>query len=102
EVKFVVGAVNMLARYHESVARIARVSAPGPITGETASGAIVLPAPVDYISWTDALGRIVPTKEFQASQKVLFVSGNVSPLAQKNLTSRGWTIEEGYRWAAQQ
>src|SRR5262245_38505783 len=101
EVKFVVGAVNMLARYHEAVARIAKVSAPGPIKGETASGAIVVPAPVDYISWTDTLGRIVPTQEFQAPEKVLFLSGRASPLALRNLAKTGWTISESYTWAAE-
>jgi len=102
EVKFVVGSVNMLARYHEAVARIAKVSAPGPIKGETASGALVLPAPVDYISWTDTLGRIVPMQDFQAPEKILFLSGRASPLARRNLTSRGWTINESYTWGAEQ
>jgi hypothetical protein len=102
EVKFVVGSVNMLARYHEAVARIAKVSAPGPIKGETASGAIVLPSPVDYISWTDALGRIVPMQDFQAPDKILFLSGQASPRARKNLASRGWTINESYTWGAEQ
>ena len=101
EVKFVTGAVNMLARYHESVARIAKVSAPGPILGHTAAGALVLPAPVDYISWTDTLGRVVPTQDFQASEKILFLSGQVSPLARKNLTSRGWSIFETFSIAAE-
>jgi hypothetical protein len=101
EVKFVVGSVNMLARYHEAVARIAKVSAPGPIKGETAAGAIVLPAPVDYISWTDTLGRIVPTQDFQAPEKILFLSGRVSPLARRNLAQAGWTINESYTWAAE-
>lgn len=102
EVKFVVGSVNMLARYHEAVARIARVAAPGPIKGEAASGVIVLPAPVDYISWTDTLGRVVPTQDFQASEKILFLSGRASPLARKNLTARGWTINESFTWAAEE
>jgi hypothetical protein len=102
EVKFMVGAVNMLARYHEAVARIAKVSAPGPILGRTAAGAVVLPAPVDYISWTDTLGRVVPTQDFQVPEKVLFLSGQASPLARKNLVSRGWTINESYTWAAEQ
>ena len=102
EAKFMTGAVNMLARYHEVVARIAKVSAPGPIVGHTAAGALVLPAPVDYISWTDTLGRVVPTQDFQAPEKILFLSGQASPLARKNLTSRGWTVNESFTWAAEQ
>ena len=39
ETRFVAGAINMLARYHEAVAPIAQVSAPGPILGRTAAGA---------------------------------------------------------------
>src|SRR5262247_2996790 len=41
EVNFVASAVNMLARYHEVVAPLVRVSAPGPILGHTATGAVV-------------------------------------------------------------
>src|SRR5262245_18827344 len=41
EANFVAGAVNMLARSHESVAPLARASAPGPILGHAASGTLV-------------------------------------------------------------
>jgi len=81
--------------------RDAKISAPGPILEHTAAGALVLPAPVDYISWTDTLGRVVPTQDFQASEKILFLSGQVSPLARKNLTSRGWSIFETFSIAAE-
>ena len=49
--------LNILARYHESVARLASVSAPGPILGRTAAGAIVVPAALDYVAWTERIGR---------------------------------------------
>jgi hypothetical protein len=101
EANFVTSAVNMLARYHESVAPLARLSAPGPLLGHTASGALVLPAPVDYVSWIEALGRDVARPELQAAEKVAFVSGQVSPLAHKQLTARGWTILETYTTAAE-
>jgi hypothetical protein len=37
----------------------------------------------------------------QAPEKVAFLSGRMSPLAQRNLTSRGWTINETYTTAAE-
>ena len=101
EANFIAGAVNMLARYHEAVAPIARTSAPGPLLGHTAAGTLVLPAPVDHVSWIKRLGRDVARPEFQAPDKVAFLSGQMSPLAHKKLTARGWRIDELYSIAAE-
>ena len=101
EVNFVASAANMLARYHEAVTPVARVSAPGPILGHTAAGALALPAPVDYVSWIEPLGRAVARPELQAPEKVAFLSGQMSHLAQKNVTSRGWRVDETFSIAAE-
>jgi len=101
EVNFVAGAVNMLARHHEAVAPLARVSAPGPIVGHTATGALVLTAPVDYLSWIAPLGQDVSRPELHAAQKTAVVSGQVSVLAWRNLTARGWSIDESFSIAAE-
>lgn len=101
EANFVASAVNMLARYHETVARLTRLSAPGPILGHTALGTVVMPNPVDLISWVEPIGRTVSLPEFQGSDKVTVVSGQVSPLAQTNLRARGWTIFESFSIAAE-
>ena len=74
ECRFVAGAMNMLARYHEAVAPIAQVSAPGPILGRTASGTLVLAAPVDYVAWLERVGIATNRPDFQAPERVLFVS----------------------------
>lgn len=101
EVYFVVGAVNMLARHHETVVPLARVSAPGPIVGHTAADALVLPAPVDYVSWIEALGQMMGRPELQAPERVAVLSGRMSPLAQKNGTAHGWRIHEANGLAAE-
>ena len=88
DVNFVAGAVNMLARYHEAVAALAQVSAPGP-------------GSVDYVSWIEPLGRAVERPEFQAPPKVEFLSGRASRLAHRNLTARGCRIDETYSIAAE-
>jgi hypothetical protein len=102
ECRFVAGATNMLARYHEAVAPIAQVSAPGPILGRTANGTLVLPAPVDYIAWLERVGAAANRPDLQAPEKVLFVSGRLTPLAQKELSKRGWKIFEAFTTAAAQ
>jgi hypothetical protein len=102
ECRFVAGAINMLARYHEAVAPIAQVSAPGPILGRTAGGALVLPAPVDYVAWLERVGVAANRPDLQAAEKVFFVSGRLTPLAQKELTKRGWKLFESFTTAAAQ
>jgi hypothetical protein len=102
ECRFVAGSMNMLARYHEAVAPIAQVSAPGPILGRTAGGALVLAAPVDYVAWLERLGVAVKRPDLQAPEKVAFISGRLTPLAQKELSKRGWKIFEAFTTAAAQ
>jgi hypothetical protein len=83
------------------VAPLAQVSAPGPILGRTVAGALVLPGPVDFVSWLERLGRAANRPDLQAPEKVAFLSGRMSPLAQKNFTSRGWKIYETFSIAAE-
>jgi hypothetical protein len=102
ECRFVAGATNMLARYHEAVAPIAQVTAPGPILGRTATGTLVLAAPVDYVAWLERLGVAVNRPDLQAPEKVAFISGRMTPRAQKELAKRGWKIFEAFTTAAAQ
>jgi len=101
ECRFVAGAVNMLARYHEAVAPIAQVTAPGPILGRTANGTLVLPAPVDYVAWLERVALAANRPDLQAPEKVFFVSGRLTPLAQKELSKRGWKLFESFTRAAE-
>lgn len=101
ECRFVAGAINMLARYHEAVAPIAQVSAPGPILGRTAGGALVVPMPVDYVAWLERLGVAANRPDLQAPEKVAFISGRMTPRAQKEFTKRGWKISESFTTAAE-
>jgi hypothetical protein len=101
EARFVAGTVNMLARYHESVERIAQVTAPGPIIGRTASGAVVVPAAADYVAWTERIARAGQRADLKAPKRTVWVSGRVSQHARKELTQRGWTVDESFTIAAE-
>lgn len=79
---------------------IARFTIRSPF-GKFEAGALVLTAPVDRVSWIEPLGRAVARPELQAAEKVAFLSGQMSPLAQKNVTSRGWRIHEAFTVAAE-
>ena len=68
----------------------------------TASGTLVLPAPVDYVAWLERVGAAAARPDLQAPEKVLFVSGRLTPTAQKELSKRGWKIFEAFTTAAAQ
>lgn len=101
ETRLVAAAVNMLARHHESVEPIAQVTAPGPVIGRTARGALVVPAPVDYVAWTERTGRLAQRNDLNVPQRIVWLSGQVSPRARKELVARGWTITESYTIGAE-
>jgi hypothetical protein len=101
ETRFMAGAVGMLARYHEAVTPIVQVSAPGPILGHTATGALVVPLPVDYIAWTERVAHFPRRPDVQAPEHVGFISGRLSPLANKEFEKRGWKLFESFTIAAE-
>jgi len=101
ETRFVAGSVNILARYHESVAPIAVTTAPGPIIGRTTNGTLVIPAAVDYVAWTERVGRMAQRDDFKAPDRTTWLSGQMSIRARKEFTTRGWRVDESFSIAAE-
>ena len=101
ETNFVASAINMLARYHESTQRIALVTAPGPILGRTVSGELVVAAPVDYVAWTEPAGRFARREDLRARQRLIWLSGELSPRARKGAEALVWQTYESFTLAAE-
>jgi hypothetical protein len=101
EARFVAAALNMLARHHESVQRLTSVAAPGPIVGRTTQDTLVLPAPVDYVSWTERVARAADREEFKAAKRVIWLSGSMSARSRKEFERRGWTVNESFTSGAE-
>jgi hypothetical protein len=101
ETRLVAAAVNMLARHHESVERIALLTAPGPIIGRTVGGALVLPAPVDYVAWTQRAARLADRDDLKAPARRAWLSGRMSLRASKEFRTRDWTVDESFTIAAE-
>ncbi len=101
ETRGVTATVNMLARHHESAEPITRVSAPGPIVGRTARGKLVLPAPVDYVAWTERVARLAGREDLRAPTRSVWLSGRMSPHAARESRARGWAVDESFTIAAE-
>jgi hypothetical protein len=94
QARFVVGAAELLARYHETVEPVVRVEVRGTLLGRTRDG-VVLPAPVDYLSWTESLERLAGGGPRPAPRRrTLWLTGQVSPRAREELARLGWTVRE--------
>lgn len=58
----------------------------------TVEGAIVLPLPVDYLTWSHDIGDFFDQPEFAARDKTVLIAGEASMAAQRKLTDRGWNL----------
>lgn len=96
QARFVVGAAEMLARYQETVGPLALVETPGPVLGRLGSGGIVIPAPVDYVAWTQRAAELSRRPDLNAVQRTALLSGKMSPLAKQQFGAAGWTVREGF------
>jgi hypothetical protein len=101
ETRFAAASVNILARYHETVSRIAQVTAPGPIVGRTANGTVVVPAPLDYVAWTERVARFAKREDLKAPERVAWLSGRLSRRAHKEFVAHRWEIRESFTVAAE-
>src|SRR5262249_55258138 len=96
QARFLATSARMLAEYHEKKRPIIAVAAPGPLIARDQDGTLIVPAPVDYISWTERVAYFAKNPDFQAApQRTLWITGQMSPRAKKEFTANGWTIQEG-------
>jgi len=96
QARFIASSLRMLAEYHEKKAHITNIAPVGPLVARDQHGALVLPAPVDFLSWTPRIAAFGTNPDFLAvPDRVLWITGKMSPLARKNLAAKGWVIREG-------
>jgi hypothetical protein len=96
QARFIATSVRMLAEYHEKRKPITAVAAPGAVIGRDQDGLLILPAPVDYISWTEKVAYFAQSPKLLAvPRRVLWITGGISPRAKKEFAANLWTIHEG-------
>ncbi len=96
QARFLATTVRMLADYHEKRKPLTAVAAPGPVIGRDRDGALIVPAPVDYLSWTERVAYFAKSSEFlTVPQRTLWITGKMSPRAKKEFEAAKWTVQEG-------
>jgi hypothetical protein len=61
-------------------------------TGITTDGAIEIPAPVDYVVWTESVAAFATRDDIARFQRRLLLQGNLSSETQSQLAAAGWEI----------
>lgn len=64
----------------------------------TERGTLLLPLPVDQLSWTESIATAGTIgRPRQRVDARLLVTGNVTPLSRKNLAALGWRVTSGHK-----
>jgi hypothetical protein len=99
---FIAESLQMLVHYHQTITPISVVVGGGPIVARDRSGVVVIPAPVDYVAWTQRVAELARQPDLKASERGVWLSGQMSSRARRELTTAGWTVHEAVRWTKPQ
>src|SRR5713101_5496983 len=96
QARFIVTSLHMLSKWSQQRSHITRIQAPGVLVARDQNGATILPAPVDYLSWTQRIAGFVTDPQLMALRhRVLWITGKMTPLARQQLAAKGWSVREG-------
>lgn len=95
EARFFASSVQMLAWLKATGTPISKVAGRGTVIGIGPNGGIIIPAPVDYISWTERIGNFAKRPDLRARQRNIWLSGKMSGAAQRGFTELNWTLNQG-------
>ena len=74
--------------------RISKLDTSGRIGVMRAGEKLFVPLPVDYLSWTDGVKTAVEGKNFEARERIVWLTGLTSRTAREGLREARWTVRE--------
>ncbi len=100
EARFVIDALALIEHNGDVPATGGALLPMGRIVGYLASdGEFLLPLAVDRLSWTSQVQRWFDHLEVAGHpRRTVLVAGSISPLAERALTRRGWSMRSHVRW----
>jgi hypothetical protein len=99
EARFLVNALRILTAHQGARTIGGRLQPIGAgLAYLTAGGELVLPLPVDYLSWTAEVREFLDRAEFRVVDKTVLIGGEASLDARRGLTERGWNIRQHAPW----
>jgi len=94
QARFLTSSVGMLVRYNETQTPITRLIVRRAIIGRDRNGAVVVQAPVDYVSWTELISTFAHRSDLAGSRRTIWLTGQLSPVSRENFKTLGWTVNQ--------
>jgi hypothetical protein len=95
EARFMLNAVNMARQIGTARDPVAALDLAGRIlVVRTRENRTVVPAPVDYVAWTEPVLAFAQRNEFKGARRDILVTGLASKRAAEGLRTSGWTVHE--------
>jgi hypothetical protein len=91
EARYLVDALKLIERQPGTVGGTL-VVAGAAIAWRTPAGKLLLPMPVDYLTWNRDTAEFFDQRALTSANKTLLIGGEASMLAQRQLTERGWNL----------
>ena len=96
QARFLVTSLHMLVQWSQQQSHITGIKAPGPLIARDQNGSVIMPAPVDYLSWTPRIAGFATDPNLMAMHhRVIWITGKITPLARQQLGANGWSVREG-------
>ncbi len=93
QARFIVETVELLALHHEQIAPLSKLEVHTTVIGYYEEGAMVVPAPLDYVLWTKRLDTFTSRDEFKNKNRLIYLRGELSAMAKKKLAKKGWRVK---------
>ena len=95
DARFFRRAAEILAAFQKQTGPLASLEArPNLFVARARSGALVVPAAVDLLTWTEAVDEFSAAPVEGASARVVLLSGQASARAAAELEKRGWSVQQ--------
>ena len=95
QARFLATSLHMLNQWGQQKSPIAGIQVPGVLVATDQNGTVIVPAPVDYVSWTPRIAAFVTTPALLALQnRVLWIPAKMTPLARQQLVANGWSVHQ--------
>jgi hypothetical protein len=92
EARYLVNALSLILHHAPDASGGKLVVAGAALIYLTPNKKLLLPLPVDYLSWSHDFGEFFDRPEFAHADKTALIGGEGSMLAQRKLTERGWGL----------
>ncbi len=95
EARFMLNAVSMARQLSTASDPVVALELAGRILVVRArSGRVEVPAPVDYVVWTEAVKSFAERKYVKGTRRTILITGLASTRAREALQATGWSIQE--------